>query len=210
MRKFRLLGAVCACVFVSMPSHAKLVDNGGGLIYDDVLDIAWAQPDGVLRNWEDATDWAQSLFLGGVFGWRLPYVSVEAGLELDPNPVDCDTASEAACRDNELGYMFYQNLSGTFDEPILDSDDPDLALFPSLQSSEYWSEQQLEGGGVGLEAWDFLFQTGQQNATPTSQEFGSWAVHPGNVLPGTEVMLDPSAAFEIPELSIRPGGSYSA
>ena len=47
METSRLLGAVCASIFsfISVPSHAALVDNGGGLIYDSVLDITWAQPD---------------------------------------------------------------------------------------------------------------------------------------------------------------------
>ena len=49
MKKSRLLGALCACFFslISMSSHAALVPAaaGGGLIYDTVLDITWAQPD---------------------------------------------------------------------------------------------------------------------------------------------------------------------
>jgi len=78
--KARLLGAMCATIFsfISIPSHAALVDNGGGLIYDDVLDITWAQPD-AQRIWDDANTWAAGLTLGGVSGWRLPYISVAAG-----------------------------------------------------------------------------------------------------------------------------------
>jgi len=64
--KSRLLGAMCASLFsfISIPSHAALVDNGGGLIYDDVLDITWAQPD-ALRTWDNANTWAAGLTLGG-------------------------------------------------------------------------------------------------------------------------------------------------
>ena len=45
--KSRLLGAVCAVLFTftTLSANAALVDNGGGLIYDDVLEITWAQPD---------------------------------------------------------------------------------------------------------------------------------------------------------------------
>ena len=41
MKKSRLLGAVCACVFsvTTLPTQAALIDRGDGLIYDDVLDI---------------------------------------------------------------------------------------------------------------------------------------------------------------------------
>ena len=126
MKKSRLLGAVCASIFsfISMSSHAALIDNGGGLIYDDKLDITWAQPD-TLRTWDEANTWAAGLTLGGVSGWRLPYISVAAGAgPFTGSPIDCSSATELACRDNELGYMFYQNLGGTASSP----------LFPSLQS----------------------------------------------------------------------------
>jgi hypothetical protein len=67
MKKSHLLGAMCASIFsfISVPSHAALVDNGGGLIYDDALDITWSQPD-IQRNWDDAGTWAAGLTLGGV------------------------------------------------------------------------------------------------------------------------------------------------
>ncbi|MGB5298097.1 MAG: hypothetical protein WBN08_19130 [Thiogranum sp.] len=77
MKKSRLLGSVSAGIFLflSTATSAALVDNGGGLIYDDVLDITWAQPD-VPRTWATANIWASGLTLGGVSGWRLPYISV--------------------------------------------------------------------------------------------------------------------------------------
>ena len=124
--KVRLLGALIAVFFsfLSSAPSAALVDNGGGLIYDTVLDITWAQPD-TFRTWDGANTWASGLTLGGVSGWRLPYISVAAGAgPLTVLPVDCSTATEVACRDNELGYMFYQNLSGTFKQSILTSGDP--------------------------------------------------------------------------------------
>ena len=40
-----LLGAVCAVLFTftTLSANAALVDNGGGLIYDDVLKITFVQ-----------------------------------------------------------------------------------------------------------------------------------------------------------------------
>ena len=109
MKKTRLLSAMCASVLISisLSSHAALIDNGGGLVYDTVLDITWAQPD-ALRTWDDANTWAAGLTLGGgVSGWRLPYISVAEGAgPFTGTTVECSTASELACRDNELGYMF--------------------------------------------------------------------------------------------------------
>lgn len=61
------------CVTLAMPglSVGALIDRGGGLIYDDVLDITWLQDanyamtsqydvDG-LMTWNEATNWAANL-----------------------------------------------------------------------------------------------------------------------------------------------------
>jgi hypothetical protein len=179
MKTSRLLGAVCASIFsfISVPSHAALLDNGGGLIYDDKLNITWAQPD-TLRNWDDANSWAAGLTLGGVSGWRLPYISVAAGAgPFTGIPIDCGTATELACRDNELGYMFYQNLSGTYGQSILTSGDPDLAKFPSLQSFFYWSGTEYDSSY----AVNFYFGYGSQGTASQGNNNVSWAVHAGNV-----------------------------
>ena len=180
MNKLRLLGVVCACIFTSFTTttSAALVDNGGGLIYDDVLKITWAQPDAG-RTWDSADSWASGLTLGGVSGWRLPYISVAAGAgPFTGTPVDCSPLNnEEACRDNELGYIFYHNFGGTFGQSILTSGDPDLALFPTLQSFAYWSGTEF----VNSNAWSFNFNSGNQGNDHYINGFYSWAVHAGNV-----------------------------
>ena len=182
--KLRLLGAVCVVLFTftTLSTNAALVDNGGGLIYDTVLDITWAQPDAALRSWEVANTWASGLTLGGVSGWGLPALSVaaRAGGYFLRNPIDCSTATELACRDNQLGYMFYQNLSGTFGQSILTSVAPDLALFPTLQSDDYWSDNLPNPHGG---AWIFGFGDGDQRDVDRQDNNYSWAVHAGNVVP---------------------------
>ena len=179
MKQKQLISALSAGIltFLSSTISAELIDNGEGLIYDTVLDITWAQPD-ALRTWNDANDWAAGLTLGGVSGWRLPYISVAAGAgPFTGTPVPCNIASEVACRDNELGYMFYYNLSGTLGQPILDSGDPDLALFPSLQSGGYWSGTEVDSVRAVL----LFFNFGNQNDSFKSLGYYSWAVHEGNV-----------------------------
>jgi hypothetical protein len=175
-----LLGAVCAVLFTftTLSANAALVDNGGGLIYDTELDITWAQPD-VQRTWDAANTWAAGLTLGGVSGWRLPYISVAAGAgPFTGSPVNCSTATELACQDNELGYMFYQNLGGTAGQPIPPNGDPDvLALFPTLQSIGYWSGTGFNSIG----AWNFHFFNGLQGGVSKDFVNDSWAVHAGNV-----------------------------
>ena len=167
--KSRLLVAICACVvtLITTSTNAALVDNGGGLIYDDVLDITWAQPD-TQRTWDNANTWAAGQTLGGVSGWRLPYISVAAGAgPFTGSPVECSTASEVDCRDNELGYMFYQNLSGTASSP----------LFPTLESGGYWSGTEFDS----FNAWTFGFSTGGQDNDGENNSGYAWAVRTGDV-----------------------------
>ena len=168
MKKSRLLCVVCASIFgfISMSSHAALVDNGGGLFYDTVLNITWAQPDAE-RTWDNANTWAAGLTLGGVSGWRLPYLSVAVGADpLTRNPINCRSATELACRDNELGYMFFHNLSGN----------PDLAPFPTLLSKNQWS------GSWDDSHYAWIFYEGFQGVGRKEiYEFYSLAVHSGNV-----------------------------
>jgi hypothetical protein len=197
-KKSGLLGAVCASVFsiCAIPSHAALVDNGGGLIYDTVLDITWAQtgPDGGL-TWSAAKSYAAGLTLGGVSGWRLPYMSVAAGpggLVPIGTPVDCNTASEADCRDNEMGYMFYYNLGGTLNSSIEDSGNSNRDLFPNLLPNNvvnFWTGQDIEGPPLNVATWVFSFANDGSNTSIAGSvgnelkfdNMGAWAVHDGNI-----------------------------
>jgi len=194
IKSSRLLGAVCASVFsfAAVPSHAALVDNGGGLIYDDVLDITWAQPHGPALgiNWNDANTYAAGLTLGGVSDWRLPLASVLAGPGgvVDPSPVDCSSASEIDCRDNELGYMFYYNLGGTLGTPIDESGNTNRDLFSNLLPDDlinfYWSGNRYVIG-LPQAAWTFDFggagSAGGQGTDFVTFDRWAWAVHDGNV-----------------------------
>jgi hypothetical protein len=103
MKESRLFGAVCASVFsfISMSSHAALIDRGGGLIYDDVLDITWLQdasyastighPDSGLMTWAEANAWVANLsYFDSVRSvtyddWRLPTASPINGTTFDTN-----------------------------------------------------------------------------------------------------------------------------
>ena len=69
-------------LFSTTGVYAELHDRGGGLIYDDVLNVTWLQDanyahtsgydlDG-LMNRNDAFTWADNLEYGGYDNWRLP------------------------------------------------------------------------------------------------------------------------------------------
>ena len=97
-------------------AQATLIDRGNGLIYDDVLDITWLQDAnfGGAFNHQGALGFADNLVFQGFDDWRLPSMDVNS----DNSIVDCNGASELACCDNELGYMYYQNLGGTFGDDL--------------------------------------------------------------------------------------------
>jgi len=154
-----------------------------------VLDITWAQPDNTIRTWGGANTWVDGLTLGGATEWRLPYVSVAQGAGPTNSVIGCGVTNEVACRDNELGYMYWQNLGGTGNE-ILDSGDPDLALFPTLQSVIYWSGTQQ----TSSEAWWYAFQIGV-NGAGFEVDIYSWAVHEGNIGPAGPIVPIPAAVW---------------
>ena len=55
MHKFAILFVLFASL-AATSAHATLIDRGGGLIYDDILNLTWAQPDAI-RTWDDANTW---------------------------------------------------------------------------------------------------------------------------------------------------------
>jgi hypothetical protein len=76
--------ALIACAAATNNAQASLVDRGGGLLYDNVLNITWLQDANYAKtsgiagisatgemNWNTATDWATNLVYGGYSDWRL-------------------------------------------------------------------------------------------------------------------------------------------
>ncbi len=107
---------------------AALFDRGGGLIYDNVLDVTWLQdanyaktlgiaPNGL--TWQEAVAWVSSLaYYDSVRDvvlddWRLPMLTPINGNDFcyrflyDGN---CDYGYNVKSTKSELAYMFHQNL----------------------------------------------------------------------------------------------------
>ena len=179
--KFRhFTDALCAAslFLFSTTSNAVLVDNGGGLIYDTVLDITWAQPDTTIRDWNDANAWVAGLTLGGVSGWRLPALGVNAMGQ----PGCAVGTSDPLCLTDELGYMFYNNMSGIVGSSVAAIGDPDLALFPGLNTQRFWTSEQF--GTDTSKRWIVNYALGTYTNDAVSSTFfapRAWAVHDGNI-----------------------------
>ncbi|HBE93513.1 MAG TPA: hypothetical protein DDW55_13730, partial [Gammaproteobacteria bacterium] len=173
MIKSHLWCALGATVFtlVTVSANAALFSRlGGQAAYDDVLNITWTTNAALsgADTWNNQVAWASNLDYLGFDDWRLASMSVAAGLPTGTTaaPIDCRTATELACRDNELGYMFYQNLGGSFGDNLQGNHTVgDVTLISVLNG--YWSG--TDGGppgGVG--GWLIGFSNGSVAANPKS------------------------------------------
>lgn len=187
---------VLLIVGLSSSAQATLINRGGGMVYDDVLDITWLSDAnmGGSMNWGDSMNWASSLLFGGFDDWRLASVDVN----MDNSIIDCSNATELACRDNELGYMFYQNLMGSSGDSLIGTQGLFTNIQPALWSGTVFATRLNF-------VWDFDFASGSQFGLPNFVVNGAWAVRSGDVLtasiptptptptpapePGTSVLL---------------------
>lgn len=208
-------GVICASVltFAVIPSaNAALVDRGGGLIYDTVLNVTWLQDanyamtsgyslDGRM-TWSEATTWAANLsYYDSVRGvtyddWRLPVVGPSNGVGFNysfSTAGDTDVGYNITSPASEMSYMHYVNLgnpgfhtiNGAVSGCYVSSTDTCLdkvGPFINLQPNFYWSG--TEYAPVASGAWNFNFSNGGQGAIDKSNVLFAWAVRPGDVATG--------------------------
>jgi hypothetical protein len=126
--KLLTLAASAALVLASGVAQAALHDRGGGLLYDDVLNVTWLQDANYAKtsgydtdgrmNWTTANTWAANLSFHDsvrnveLTGWRLAantpvYVDWNYNYVLDGST---DIGYNIASPHSELSYMYYVNL----------------------------------------------------------------------------------------------------
>lgn len=210
------VGVFVVCGLTTPSAQAALIDRGGGMIYDDVLDITWLQdanyaytsgydPRGGRMSWENAMEWAENLVYGGFENWRLPTVrpvGSEFNTEISNNGTT-DSGYGNKSPNSEMAYMYYVNLGNLGFCTPNDSAPSGCVLqpgfgprrtapFTNLQNWIYWSGTEFELFPVA--AWYFAPNTGFQYLDFKSYEFYAWAVRPGDVVrrvpePGTLALL---------------------
>lgn len=116
-------------------SQAALIDGGGGLVYDDVLDITWLTDanlaysntfgistgidvDGYM-DWDTANMWIDAMNSSGYMGyssWRMPTVTPVNGVSFDYT-VTYDGSTDKGFNNystsNELSHLFYSTLGNS-------------------------------------------------------------------------------------------------
>jgi hypothetical protein len=182
-------------------SEATLLDRGGGLIYDDALDITWMQDAQYVLtsghsstgrlNWNAAVDFASQVeYYDAVrditlTDWRLPR-TVNA-----PSSLGYDTTGLTS----ELAYMYYINLGYAANTshdrftpaPTSNAYNP----FFNIAYRGYWSETLSD---FSDQAWILHFHFGSQELDGISDEQRVWLVMDGDVAksvpePGTLVLF---------------------
>ena len=123
-KKKIIIALATAGLLTAGAAQAALVDRGGGMLYDDVLNITWLQDanyaktsgydaDG-LMNWSGAKAWADSLVYGGYSDWRLASNSAVAGEGPWDYNVSFDGTTDLGwniySQKSEMSYMYYVNL----------------------------------------------------------------------------------------------------
>ena len=181
--------ATVFCLSMVVPAEATLMSRlGGQAAWDDELDITWltdADLSGV-GTWQDQLDWVAGLNTATYLGfddWRLASMSVSAGLPTGTKAsvVNCSSATttEAQCKDNELGYMFYYNLGGSLFDNLTGNQTVGDVTLTDIKSF-YWSGTEFDS----LVAWRFRFDRGVQfNVRKDDRNFNyyGWAVRAGDV-----------------------------
>ena len=202
MDKTKLLLSASILLLVSVQVDAALISRLGGLAYyDDVADLTWladanagagsTYDDGIsnadgLISWSNANDWAASLTIDGVSGWRLPdtidvgndgrtYTNVYEGVDYGYNITTHSEMSNMFY--NVLGNTAIFDTAGTF-QSIFGL--TNIGPFSNLQSNFYWSATEYAPDADDA-AWGFRMSSGVQARNPKELGYSTWAVQSGDV-----------------------------
>ncbi len=183
IKKFCLLvvQAMLILLIVNGNVFATLHDRGGGLIYDDVLNITWLQDANYywtsecnpsdpyycgMKDYVDAAPWVDNLVYHDSVrsvdhtGWRLPTTEGEGG----PGRTG-----------GELGHLYYITLGNPVGSPRTNS-----GPFIRVLDEHYWSSVKANEWGTFM--WAFGFDSGYENAhVSESYHVAIWPVMDGDV-----------------------------
>ena len=147
----KVLGLALLGALASGAAQAALHDRGGGLVYDDVLDVTWladanyAKTSGYdadgLMDWQSAMDWAANLeYHDSVRGvtwndWRLPSVRdggsavYERAFSGSDHGYNVRTVGEDGTVYSELAHMYFNNLGFKSHFNSSGGNPPDFGIF---------------------------------------------------------------------------------
>lgn len=172
-------------------------------VYDTDLNITWLSDanysntsgysaDGKMY-WSEATDWASQLVYVGFDDWRLP-ATPQLDSTCSQQAIAPTYSHGFGCTGSELGHLYQIELGASPLTNVLNSGDPDLALFTNIYSQietgYYWSGTAVEGDPSSAFVFQFVNgDTTRHQSTGPRKNF-SWAVRDGDV---SAVPIPPAA-----------------
>jgi len=182
MKKALFIVSMAVILGFSTLTHAALVDNGNGLIYDTDLNITWYDYTNSKDFWSNQMSWAQGLNVGGVTGWRLPS-TVDGQFVFS---LDGTGTGGYKNVNSEMGHLYYTELGNKAYYDVNGNFQPDFGLknigpFTNLLPKDYWSGTAY--ALINNEKWDFDFSYGYQGTSRDDiyTSYVAIAVHDGNV-----------------------------
>jgi hypothetical protein len=176
--------------------------NGDGTVdafYDTALKVSWLAERTASSglNWWAAKDWAASLNVYGVTGWRLPTMTDTGGSGCDfssAGGTDCGANVQTISDDgktvySEMAHLFYVSLGnlsvcapGSTDcRPLQPGSGlSNSGAFRNLQPWWYWSGLAYEPSPTFF-AWHFSLSDGGQGYSPQHDDRSALAVLDGDV-----------------------------
>jgi hypothetical protein len=202
-----LAAAAAAMLALTGTAQAALFDRGGGMIYDDALNITWLQDwnyaqtsgydaDGRM-NWTDAKAWADNLVYGGYSDWRLPTISPVNGIGFQTDFTNNGSTDYGYAKTgigwgtaSEMGHLYYVTLGNKgFATPNdalprsfvsqLGSGLSNTGPFTNVQSGDYWSGTEYASNPNYV--WFFYPNAGRQGIDDKNFAVSAVAVRPGDV-----------------------------
>ena len=220
--KIRDAVAVGVAALTAFNAQAALLDRGGGLLYDNVLDLTWLQDANYAKtsgydadgrmNWADATTWAANLSFHDsvrntdLTGWRLAAntpVGADWNYNFSPTGTT-DRGYNIASPRSELSYMFYVNLELKGYRSTAGDYQSDFGVFGNgtYNGVDTSSMGQRNVGPVqNLQAYPYWSGTASA-VYPEDPGFGAvaWNFYPGNGVQGVNYPSDMYFAW-----AVRPG-----
>lgn len=199
-----LLTALASALVFMGSAQAALVDRGGGMIYDDVLNITWLQDANYAKTsaydadgrmtYDEAFAWADQLSFGGHDDWRLPGVAPVNGSFFNMNFSgygNTDRGFNIRSTQAEMSHLHYVTLGGKGQwSPTganlcsgygVDSCLPDTGPFLNTGTNAYWVGSPL--AIFPTAAFVFQIYGGEQLIIGRTNDAYAWAVRDGDVAP---------------------------
>ena len=189
-------------------ANAALIDRGGGLIYDDMLDVTWLQDanygytSGYLdwggevlyteaKTWTDNLEYYDSVRDVTWSDWRLPNIDPLQNINFSYNGTT-DIGFNISNPNSELAYMYYVNLGNLARHDIYGNYQPgpwfyNKGPFVNLEEGPvgyfYGNDPWIdpETGLAYVFMFDFEWRAGQQQKWRYPAVGFAWAVRDGDV-----------------------------